>query len=142
MPRESIDTWRLRLKSQEHIYPPMISVGITPGVPMEQVDPATVPGHSLPSELLQLMKESRATLEEIQELTARTSDGFGTMPEVEVLSELYGLVKMAKHLEEMVVRNLKTSTTSKIVDIVTRQNPLVSFAGESLQQEPYSVFVV
>lgn len=112
---------------------------------MEQVDPATVPGHSLPSELLQLMKESRATLEEIQELTARTSDGFGTMPEVEVLSELYGLVKMAKHLEEMVVRNLKTSTTSEIVDIVTKplwQNPLVSFAGESLQQEPYSVFVV
>lgn len=99
-----MDTWRLRLKSQDH------------------ADTGSVPGQSqlvLPSELMQLTKENRVTLEEVKELTARTFAAFGAMSQVESLRELDGLVKMAKHLEKVVVSISNNCTASKHANILT-----------------------
>lgn len=94
-----------------------------------QVTTGSVSGQTqlvLPSELLQLTKENRVTLEEVRELTTRAFAAFGAMSQVESLRELDGLVKMAKHLEKVVVSRSNHCRASKHVSILTINQMFIS----------------
>ena len=113
MPGESIDTWRLRLRSQAQSSSPTLLATNSAEVPMGLVDKSPVPSQilpDLPSELLQLTRENRAMLDKVVELTDVHSATFNAMPQAASLSELDRLVGMARHLGEIVV-STETSHT-------------------------------